>query len=168
MSALITVFIGLFGGVIGWWFTNYVFHPWKEVQELRRKARFETIYWNVMARSQTPAQGEPAREAFRKVAFELIALNEISPRWFKWLLKLLSYDLAEAADGMIRLSYGTVGDIDFPIRALSRHSVEKALGLQMEFSNEDCEQIRERWARERGDGFDDDGPGPNPVDGLFM
>lgn len=166
MTAIV---LGVVFGIFSWLFTNFLFHPWIEVQKLRRRARFETMYWSGAERSQTRERGEPAREAFRKLALELIALNETSPNWFRSLLaQFLAYDLKEAANGVIFLSYETVGDISFPVRALYRHRVEKAFRLEMEFSDKDCEIISERLkAAEGGDPGEYD-PGPAPIDGLFM
>jgi hypothetical protein len=69
--------------------------------------------------------------------------------------------------GMSGLSYETIGDVDYPLRALHRHRVEKAFRLKMEFSDEDCALISERMDRERGDNGEAE-PGPDPVDALFM
>jgi hypothetical protein len=109
-----TVFLAVSTGIGGWWFTNFIFHPWKEVQELRRKSRFEIIYWLTSCR-ETPAG---ARGAFRKIAFELLALNDTSPNWFRRLLQFSSYDLTEAANG-------TIGDRN-PFCGRSRRAISKA------------------------------------------
>jgi hypothetical protein len=145
VNAWATVF-ALFSGIGGWWFTNYIFHPWKEIQELRRKSRFELIYWSsVSSRSSSRETLTAAKDAFRKVALELLALDETSPHWFRKVLTFTSYDLTAAANGMIALSQDFMGDSDFAYRAMHRHDVEKALRLQLEFSDVDYERIRQRW-----------------------
>jgi hypothetical protein len=164
----VIAFAALFSGMVGWWFTNFIFHPWKEVQTLRRKARFETIYWN-HSPMQTKEQRETAYAAFRKVALEFVALNETSPLWFVKLLKFYSYDLKAAADGLICLSHATMGEIDVPHIAICRHHIEKALALQLEFSDEDYERIRERWRLlDRNSWYDDDDFASDPVEDLFQ
>jgi hypothetical protein len=154
-----TVFVALCSGVFGWWFTNFIFHPWKEVQELRRKSRFEIIYWENFS-SETAAG-----EAFRKVAFELLALNETSAHWFRKLLQLMSYDLAVASNGMIGLSHTIGEDQDYLYRAICRHRVEKALALQLEFSDEDYERIYARWKLNQD--LEDNDYHPDPIDELL-
>jgi hypothetical protein len=161
-ASWITALLALFSGIGGWWFTNFLFHPWKEVQELRRKSRFEITYWLHSSRN-TPI---PGADAFRKLAFELLALNETSPVWFRTILQSTSYNLTEAADGMIGLSH--VSDGDFVYRAICRHRVEKGLLLKMEFSEEQFERIYKRWAEHEFD-EDDDYVGPDdPVEELFI
>ena len=158
MNPSATVFVALCSGIIGWWFTNFIFHPWKEVQELRRKSRFEIIYWNTFSSTA-------AGDAFRKVAFELLALNETSPHWFRKLLKLKSYDLTAASQGMIGLSHTIEEDQDYLYRAICRHQVEKALDLQLEYSDEDYERIYARWKLNQR--FDDENYDGEPVDELL-
>ena len=161
------VIVGLLVGVGSWWFTNFIFHPWKEVQELRRKSRFEIIYWsNVSLRTSSHETQAAGQDAFRKVAFALVALNETSPRFIK-LLKFTSYDLTAAADGMINLSHEIMGEGDDLYRAICRHDVEKALLLRQQFSDEDYERIKKKWADDNDNGFGDD-VSLNPVDELFM
>jgi hypothetical protein len=112
----------------------------------------------------TPDSG---RDAFRKIAFELMALNETTSRWFRRFLHSRSFDLNEAANGMIGLSHATNGDL--VDRAIWRHRVEKSLLLQLEFSDEDFERICKRQADEyEGPDFDDFVTPDDRVEELFI
>ena len=73
----------------------------------------------------------------------MLALNETSPFWFRKILRFTSYNLTEAADGMSGLS--RLRDEDCLYKAISRHRVEKGLSLQLEFSDEQFEEIYKRW-----------------------
>jgi hypothetical protein len=162
MGAAATVITGLSAGAIGWAFTNLVFHRWKEFQSLRRRARFEILYWTWVRE----ADAEQARSSIRKLAFEMLSLSDTSPLWFIGVLKFWSYDLFKAAHALSALSYQIGTNADLPLKAIFRHRVEKALGLPLEFSNEDYRIIDERYDAERGADYDDD-PGPDPIDELF-
>jgi hypothetical protein len=120
-------------------------------------------YWHYSGRD-TPASG---RDAFRKIAFELMALNETTSRWFRRFLSSRSFDLREAPKGMIGLSHVTDGDL--VDRAICRHRVEKGLLLQLEFSDEEFERICKRQAAEYdGPDFDDFVTPDDRVEELFI
>jgi hypothetical protein len=57
----------------------------------------------------------------------------------------MSYDLNVASEGMIGLSHGIKEDQDYLYRAICRHRVEKALALQLQFSDGDYERIYSVW-----------------------
>jgi hypothetical protein len=94
-----------------------------------------------------------------------VALNETSPRFIK-LLKFTSYDLTAAADGMINLSYEIMGEGDDLYRAICRHDVEKVLLLRQQFSDDDYERIKKKWADDNDNSFGGDVT-LDPVDELF-
>jgi hypothetical protein len=150
----VTALIGLFAGMGGWCFTNFLFRPWKELQELRRKSRFEMLYCSPTA---------PGTDAFRKLSIEMLALNETSPFLFRQLLRFTSYNLTEAAHGMRGLCWSE-GCLS---QAIFRHRVEKGLLLRLEFSDEQFEEICKR-CKEDLEEDDDGGDFADPVEELFF
>ena len=129
--------------------------------------RLRPLYWsNVSLRTSSHETQAAGQDAFRKVAFALVALNETSPRFIK-LLKFTSYDLTAAADGMINLSHEIMGEGDDLYRAICRHDVEKALLLRQQFSDDDYERIKKKWADDNDNSFGDD-VRLDTVDELFM
>lgn len=132
------------------------------------KSRFEIIYWsNVSSRTSSHETQAEGQDAFRKVAFSLVALNETSPRFIKLLKFCTSYDLTAAAGGMINLSHEIMGEGDDLYRAVCRHDVEKALFLRQQFSDDDYERIKKKWVDDNDNNFGDDVI-LDPVDELFM
>jgi len=63
------------------------------------------------------------------------------------MLQLTSYNLTEAANGLIGLS--GLRDGDFVYRAICRHWAEKGLLLQLEFSDEQFADLQEVDGRAR-------------------
>ena len=166
MNAWETVLLALFTGIGGWFFTNFIFYPWKEVQSVRRQSRFEILYWsNVSSRNSSHETRTAGCDALRKVAFSLIALTETCPPWFLKLLQ--SYDLMKAANGIIGLAHEIVGEDDILYRAMCRHEIEKALLLSEEYTDSEYERIKTKRIEDYDEVFIDE-PILPPIDELFV
>jgi hypothetical protein len=159
-----TVLLALLSGIGGWFFTNLIFHPWKEVQALRRQSRFELLSWgNLSSRNSSREMQTAGSDALRKVAFSLLALTETSPRWFLPLLH--SYDLTKAANTMISLARALAGN-DILYKAMCRHEIEKSLLLSNEYTDAEYECIKTKWIEDCDEDFADE-PTLPPIEELF-
>ncbi|HQA35415.1 MAG TPA: hypothetical protein PLD41_16455, partial [Casimicrobium huifangae] len=128
---LISVFVGIVAGAVGYWVTTFWMKPILRYRELRSKVLSDLIYFAQVINADGLNERmqklyEERIEANRRSSAELTACLLELPRWYKALLRCRGYNPEAAAQDLIGFSNTT--DYDAAAKRVGR--IKAALGIQ--------------------------------------
>jgi hypothetical protein len=127
MIQIVSVLLGLAGGVVAWIGANFYGRFLVLFFELRTLAHEEMLFSADLTSALDPVQYNASAERLRRTASRLKALAETAPAAVKRLWSLTGYDPGAAADALVRYAYS----YDPPQRKRLRSDVEKALHFKL-------------------------------------
>jgi hypothetical protein len=128
---LISVFVGIVAGAVGYWVTTFWMKPILRYRELRSKILSDLIYFAQVVNAEGLNERmqklyEKRIEANRHSSADLTACLLELPRWHKALLRCRGCNPAAAAQDLIGLANTT--DYDAAAKRVER--IKEALGIQ--------------------------------------
>jgi len=90
-SAIVSPFLGVIGGVVGWVITKLALEPFKEIHDLRREAQECLIVYGNLSKDAPPDDRRAAVEAFRRVGAGLVSRYIASNRAVRWWCNTLQH-----------------------------------------------------------------------------
>lgn len=128
---LISVFVGIVAGTVGYWVTTFWMKPILRYRELRSKVLSDLIYFAQVVNADGLKERmqklyEDRVEANRRSSADLTACLLELPRWYMALLRCRGCDPAAAAQDLI--GFANTTDYDAAARRVER--IKAALGIQ--------------------------------------
>jgi len=129
-SALLTIAVSAFAGVLAWVGTNFFAEPLLSFYKRRRAIR-ESMLYAANVDATRPDVFDATYEELRRHAAAMDALDETAPRAVKALLSRQGFNMSEAKTGLIGFSnsLATYGRS----REIARDRIRKALRFRGEF-----------------------------------
>jgi hypothetical protein len=123
---LLGSFGSLLAGVVGWAIANILWRPFQRVEELRRRAHEDLIFYANIGVGSPDSDLEAAHLALRKVGAALVAEAESAWRPIKIWTKWWGWDLLRAGQFLVQMA-NAIDITDMKINL--RQGVFDALGL---------------------------------------
>jgi hypothetical protein len=136
VQSLITFIVGLIGGAIGWWLAYHFAKPVERVDDLRRRAHEELIFYANIGTSPPEEEWRAAITVLRKMAAGLIASSESASPLVHWYIRLNKWNLEEAG-GLLLAKSNIIGKpVDPNLAIVADDNLCFALGLPATYSKE--------------------------------
>jgi hypothetical protein len=140
--------------VIGWLFIGFLGKPFLDFQNLKGEVHEAIVYTgNIGGRVEGEVKyGEAAHDnavdSLRRLAAKVQATYVIASPPLRWFLSVRGYDLVKAGSGLFGLS-GSLTSNDGS-RAVHRNSIQDALKLSRDRTDDQLRAIQAAWAIKDG------------------
>lgn len=127
---ILTTFIGIATGTIGYWIATFWMQPILRYKELRLRVFSDLIFYanSVIADGMNESVKESCMrriDSNRRHSAELTACYEILPFWYKFWLKSRGYEVENAARNLI--GYSNTPNYDDAVKRVN--AIKTALGF---------------------------------------
>jgi hypothetical protein len=122
-------------GACGWVIARFLFEPFKEIMDLRRKTQAELIFQGNLSTGTSEEERADASVSFRRIGVDLTAQHLATYPWMRWICSfLLRWDVHSAGEMLITLGNSLQFEgfsMASPEVARTVNCIRKALRLPM-------------------------------------
>jgi hypothetical protein len=129
MEPLVSSALGVAGGIVAWFATNYWGRTLLKFWDLRLEAH-ETMFFYANVLADRPAGAQEGRVHLRQLGAKIEGITAVLPTPIHWYLRIRNYDLHSAARGLTGLSNFLGGDDSAAVRF--RVQAQRGLGLPID------------------------------------
>lgn len=146
-DAIWTTSAGFVGGIVAWFFTNWVGRPITEFERTRREVRQLMIVYGNVAKGTRYEIACEASDRLRQMAARVDAAWTLSPPWVRWYFRWCRrWNLKAAQRALMGLSNSLLSGQDWA--PIYRHHVEVALGFPTTRTPDQMTRLQARLERD--------------------